>query len=527
MASKSSALATVDALLSQLESELGQTLVLNNESAQGKAVPAAGPISPPSSYDNKRRSLLSRGNVRLERQPSNHSSVVSFQSSASADTRSQSTQQTMAHTVAGDEDGYDEEEDLQEPEDVINPGTQIIHSGSLRKSTPSNNPMAGRQWRPRFFVLSDTFIYLFRSSASTEVAMSALPITPATTAFVSAEGMWVLEVHSPCMNDNEVVTRQWRLQCAHRDEMVEWLAVLRSAVDRAKLRSVSSGSKTHMRYPPSNSGKGQSLEALMDGSAFKLSRSDSGKGLPPSVSSPPASTHLSPLSYKPTDLMSSIALLEDLERSHSTASSAAQVPSLPSPSPTLSAQFQRHYPIAPVRHSADAVHSPSPYSVSEHYQRAYRSEDYSLQTNQAQQQQYQLQHQQELLAKQAAWELQRQQHEQQYQQQQGFASALEAPVSFLAPPQVRAESRAPSPFHSSGETDLSKGLSKADAKAAKKAAKEAAAQAEKERKALEKKAADEKKAAEKEAAQKRRAADQKMYTSLAGVPGSSWGIAMY
>ncbi|KAJ3038536.1 hypothetical protein HDV00_000541 [Rhizophlyctis rosea] len=67
------------------------------------------------------------------------------------------------------------------------------HCGFIKKMSYTR-AFHQKTWKPRFCVLVDSTLYLFRSDAPTESSVGSFPITERSAAFVSAEGLWVLEV---------------------------------------------------------------------------------------------------------------------------------------------------------------------------------------------------------------------------------------------------------------------------------------------------------------------------------------------
>ncbi|TPX65378.1 hypothetical protein SpCBS45565_g05230 [Spizellomyces sp. 'palustris'] len=199
----------------------------------------------------------------------------------------------------------------------------ILHVGYLRKLTHSR-PLGSKTYRPRFLVLTSTHLYLFRSSNPQEASITALPITPTTAAYVSESGLWVLHVQSQGMDEaGAFVTRNWSLQCADKEEMVGWLAALRSAIERRRMLLKSTSDKVPGLQVLSQHGRGILLQELSHSystrpvAAFGQPATlfGSGYGQPgygqPGYGGPPSAPGSNP------DLSPALAILEGLERLHS------------------------------------------------------------------------------------------------------------------------------------------------------------------------------------------------------------------
>ncbi|KAJ3146699.1 hypothetical protein HDU86_008443 [Geranomyces michiganensis] len=331
-ASKSTTLASVDALLAEIQSEIQKTMEapaphpFRNNSAGVGPTAVSGTQQPSARQQQQQHDLVS--SLPSE---SLHSPPRSAHSTYPPSVHSHSSQSDSAVHIS---------EDIGVPAPIARAASErrarpqsqysmhssaaaatppvILFSGFLRKQThtgiPGINPVA---FKPRFLVLTETFLYVFRSGNLTERAAEALPITIATNAAVGADGLWVLELGTKVTDvvSTGTAMRNWKLQCSSRDEMVEWLAVLRSAIDRAKIVAVTYG-QTPGAYPNSNAGKGMQLDVLLG--LAKPSGAPTKKG---SVSSTASSSAATPTSRAP-ELMDTIRMLEDLELAHSNAGSS-------------------------------------------------------------------------------------------------------------------------------------------------------------------------------------------------------------
>ncbi|KAJ3013482.1 hypothetical protein HKX48_005728 [Thoreauomyces humboldtii] len=230
----------------------------------------------------------------------------------------------------------------------------VLHSGFLRKFTTSPNPINPQSWRPRFVVLTQRAIYLFRSANPDEKAMSALPVSVNTNACVSAEGLYVLEV-THAASDGTVGF--WKLQCTNKDEMMDWLQVLRTTIDRARLAAAVD---PDARPPPLS--RSMTLGRLLGGPVEQQ----------PQVARP---TSVFMPNVQAMSLQSTIAMLEDLERAHAPQSPVgSRPPSDGQPPPPYSYSAS-----PPQQHDQQFSQQPTPYQrqvdrVPDHHQPQPQSE---------------------------------------------------------------------------------------------------------------------------------------------------------
>ncbi|KAI8585204.1 hypothetical protein BDZ88DRAFT_433717 [Geranomyces variabilis] len=389
---KSQTLASVDALLAEIQNEIQKTMEAppphpfrptRQQSTSSAAPPQSRQhrdvVASPEPHYSPPRSVLSTYSASLHSHTSQSDSAVHISEDlgtpapiarAASERRARPVSQYSLHPA------------------TVGPATAaatppvILFSGFLRKQTttsiPGINPLA---FKPRFLVLTDTFLYVFRSGNLTERAAEAMPITIATTAAVGADGLWVLELVSKVTDtvSTNTAIRNWKLQCSSRDEMVEWLSVLRSAIDRAKILAVTSG-KSAAAYPNSNAGKGVQLDVLLG--LAKPSATSSAAGKNGSVSSSSSSVSAAPNSRGP-ELMDTIRMLEDLELAHSTSSAAVAIKGEHAPPPYTVEQdlyhhsyeqyAQPHQPIAPPLSSPSAFHLDYHYEAQQKHQRREQS----------------------------------------------------------------------------------------------------------------------------------------------------------
>ncbi|KAJ3170954.1 hypothetical protein HDU87_008428 [Geranomyces variabilis] len=381
---KSTTLASVDALLAEIQSEIQRTMEAPPPHPYPKRQKSTSSAAPPQSrqhrdvvaspepHNSPPRSVLSTYSASLHSHTSQSDSAVHISEDvglpvpiarAASERRARPVSQYSMHAAAS-----------AAPATAAATPPLILFSGFLRKQTttgiPGINPLA---FKPRFLVLTDTFLYVFRSGNLTERAAEALPITIATTAAVGADGLWVLELVSKVTDvvSTNTALRIWKLQCSSRDEMVEWLAVLRSAIDRAKIVAVTSG-KSASAYPNSNAGKGVQLDVLLG--LAKPSAASSGGSKKGSVSSSSSSMSASTPNTRGPELMDTIRMLEDLELAHSNSSapsSSSKGEHAPPPYTVDHDSYhhsyeqyaQPHQPIAPPSSSPSTSHLDYHYEV--------------------------------------------------------------------------------------------------------------------------------------------------------------------
>ncbi|KAJ3279928.1 hypothetical protein HDU76_009353 [Blyttiomyces sp. JEL0837] len=143
--------------------------------------------------------------------------------------------------------------------------SQILMSGYLQKlssSESSNIPF----WKRRYMVLTGDSLYAFRSNADLNVngatgnitdffasqsPVGKLDLDDSSQAFVAEDGLWVIEVRTailvsngndgqgqegenPGEEEEEMMYRRWSLQCAGKDDMMDWLNCLKKVIKSLK-----------------------------------------------------------------------------------------------------------------------------------------------------------------------------------------------------------------------------------------------------------------------------------------------------
>ena len=175
------------------------------------------------------------------------------------------------------------------------------HCGFIKKLSYTRT-FHTKTWKPRFCVLVDSTLYLFRSDAPTESSVAAFPITERSLAFVSEEGMWVLEIRDERSagtnagaslpesvanlvdgqlvdtvagngsSDNQEEAKTWHLQCPDKESMMLWLDALRMVISNLKA-GVAASPQLRFKYSrPLNSiaGFGLPLVESMNSSQSSL-----------------------------------------------------------------------------------------------------------------------------------------------------------------------------------------------------------------------------------------------------------------
>ncbi|KAJ3055913.1 hypothetical protein HK097_008722 [Rhizophlyctis rosea] len=142
------------------------------------------------------------------------------------------------------------------------PTSAPSHCGFIKKLSFTRT-FHTKTWKPRFCVLVDSTLYLFRSDAPSESSVAAFPITERSLAFVSEEGMWVLEIRDertvsnnasallpeslaalvdaqqtdsapPGNGSDNPEEKTWHLQCPDKESMMLWLDALRMTISNLK-----------------------------------------------------------------------------------------------------------------------------------------------------------------------------------------------------------------------------------------------------------------------------------------------------
>ncbi|KAJ3206246.1 hypothetical protein HDU67_008296 [Dinochytrium kinnereticum] len=168
--------------------------------------------------------------------------------------------------------------------------TSAIASGYLGKLSSSDSTGLPF-WKKRFIVLSVDAVYAFRSGDNhNEPSIGRLVLDDSSQAFVCEHGLWVVEVRTALMNphdskeqlldeDNQPVFRTWTLQCASRDDMVEWLGHFKKTIGYVKAMAAQSTSSPPTKYgqyqPEASSGPGYPNYAGTDPLSIANARSAS------------------------------------------------------------------------------------------------------------------------------------------------------------------------------------------------------------------------------------------------------------
>ncbi|KAJ1983340.1 hypothetical protein H4R34_001326, partial [Dimargaris verticillata] len=100
----------------------------------------------------------------------------------------------------------------------------------VKLSITSNSIFSRKTWKRRFFVLSGSGLYRFKSSAPDALSSDTLCLTPETIVCVSdafSGRQWLLEVTSQNIGT-------WFLQAHDKEDMKQWLTVLKTAVSRIR-----------------------------------------------------------------------------------------------------------------------------------------------------------------------------------------------------------------------------------------------------------------------------------------------------
>ncbi|KAJ1971549.1 hypothetical protein H4R35_005197 [Dimargaris xerosporica] len=100
----------------------------------------------------------------------------------------------------------------------------------VKLSITSNSIFSRKTWKRRFFVLSGSGLYRFKSSAPDALSSDTLCLTPETIVCVSdafSGRRWLLEVTSQNIGT-------WFLQAHDKEDMKQWLTALKAAVSRIR-----------------------------------------------------------------------------------------------------------------------------------------------------------------------------------------------------------------------------------------------------------------------------------------------------